>query len=213
MAEYVDINHIKNKRDEYKTEITKLQQVIEIQKKDGTDYSIIQKNQNLLEYYKEQWYKYDSALGKEYSKNVSENMNENLEAREKSGELDRNDVIVNEEWAMNNHYRQIFEIERKINKINREAEKAENFLKKSSIELKKEPLEKELEYLKKYTRSDVIMFAKERKAAYLNAKKRYKKLSFMEKLKAGKAIEWEKIKDDNTYTTSKLDSMYHPRSR
>ena len=60
------------------------------------------------------------------------------------------------------------------------------------------------------------MFAKTRKAAYLNAKKRYQKFSTMEKLKikmSGKEITWDKIKDDPSYTTSDLDMMYQSRSR
>lgn len=185
-------------------------------KQSGDKYGRLAEKQRYLDYLKQEWQKLDMAIGKEASSIVRESTEKMLEEKEKSNVIDFNDVTINEEWAINNHYKQMNDLQKSIIKLNVKIENEKDFIKKTNLQGKKSSLENELESLKKYSKSDIIMFAKSRKAAYLNAKKRYQNLSAMEKLKikiSGKELNWEKVKDDNSYTASDFDIMYQSRSR
>lgn len=214
--EIENIGVAREKKEDLRVQIQILQSEINELKASGDKYGRLPEKQRYLDYLKQQWQNLDTALGKQSSDAVRESTEQMLEEKEKSQEVTFNDVTINEEWAMNNHYRQIYELQNNIIRIDNQINREQDFVKKTNLEGKKSSLEKELETLKGYSKSDVIMFAKTRKAAYLNAKKRYAKLSAMEKLRikmSGKEITWDKIKDDSSYTTSDLDMMYQPRSR
>lgn len=214
--EQINIGIAREKKEDLRVQIQILQSEINELKQSGDKYGRLPEKQRYLDYLKQEWQKLDTTLGKESSSAVRESTEQMLEQKEKLQEVTFNEVTINEEWAMNNHYKQIYELQRDIAKIDNEINREQDFVKKTNLQGKKSSLEKELEILKSYSKSDVIMFAKTRKAAYLNAKKRYQKLSTMEKLKikmSGKEITWDKIKDDPSYTTSDLDMMYQSRSR
>lgn len=214
--EQINIGIAREKKEDLRVQIQILQSEINELKQSGDKYGRLPEKQRYLDYLKQEWQKLDTTLGKESSSAVRESTEQMLEQKEKLQEVTFNDVTINEEWAMNNHYKQIYELQRDIVKLDNEINREQDFVKKTNLQGKKSSLEKELEILKSYSKSDVIMFAKTRKAAYLNAKKRYQKLSTMEKLKikmSGKEITWDKIKDDPSYTTSDLDMMYQSRSR
>lgn len=214
--EQINIGIAREKKEDLRVQIQILQSEINELKQSGDKYGRLPEKQRYLDYLKQEWQKLDTTLGKESSSAVRESTEQRLEQKEKLQEVTFNEVTINEEWAMNNHYKQIYELQRDIVKIDNEINREEDFVKKTNLQGKRSSLEKELEILKSYSKSDVIMFAKTRKAAYLNAKKRYQKFSTMEKLKikmSGKEITWDKIKDDPSYTTSDLDMMYQSRSR
>lgn len=214
--ETVNIGVSREKKEDLRVEIQILESEINELKASGDKYGQLPDKQRYLETLKQQWQNLDTALGKQSSEAVRESTEQLIEDRQKSREVTFSDVTINEEWAMNNHYKQIFELQNQIMKISNEIEREENFVTKTNLQGKKSSLEKELEILKSYSKSDVIMFAKTRKAAYLNAKKRYQKLSAIEKLKikmSGKEITWDEVKDDMSYTTSDFDMMYQARSR
>jgi len=214
--EQINIGIAREKKEDLRVQIQILQSEINELKQSGDKYGRLPEKQRYLDYLKQEWQKLDTTLGKESSSAVRESTEQMLEQKEKLQEVTFNEVTINEEWAMNNHYKQIYELQRDIVKLDNEINREQDFVKKTNLQGKKSSLEKELEILKSYSKSDVIMFAKTRKAAYLNAKKRYQKLSTMEKLKikmSGKEITWDKIKDDPAYTTSDLDMMYQSRSR
>lgn len=214
--EQINIGIAREKKEDLRVQIQILQSEINELKQSGDKYGRLPEKQRYLDYLKQEWQKLDTTLGKESSSAVRESTEQRLEQKEKLQEVTFNEVTINEEWAMNNHYKQIYELQRDIVKIDNEINREQDFVKKTNLQGKRSSLEKELEILKSYSKSDVIMFAKTRKAAYLNAKKRYQKFSTMEKLKikmSGKEITWDKIKDDPSYTTSDLDMMYQSRSR
>lgn len=214
--EQINIGIAREKKEDLRVQIQILQSEINELKQSGDKYGRLPEKQRYLDYLKQEWQKLDTTLGKESSSAVRESTEQRLEQKEKLQEVTFNEVTINEEWAMNNHYKQIYELQRDIVKIDNEINREQDFVKKTNLQGKRSSLEKELEILKSYSKSDVIMFAKTRKAAYLNAKKRYQKFSNMEKLKikmSGKEITWDKIKDDPSYTTSDLDMMYQSRSR
>ena len=214
--EQINIGIAREKKEDLRVQIQILQSEINGLKQSGDKYGRLPEKQRYLDYLKQEWQKLDTTLGKESSSAVRESTEQMLEQKEKLQEVTFNEVTINEEWAIDNHYKQIYELQREIVKIDNEINREQDFVKKTNLQGKKSSLEKELEILKSYSKSDVIMFAKTRKAAYLNAKKRYQKLSTMEKLKikmSGKEITWDKIKDDPSYTTSDLDMMYQSRSR
>jgi len=214
--EQINIGIAREKKEDLRVQIQILQSEINGLKQSGDKYGRLPEKQRYLDYLKQEWQKLDTTLGKESSSAVRESTEQMLEQKEKLQEVTFNEVTINEEWAIDNHYKQIYELQREIVKIDNEINREQDFVKKTNLQGKKSSLEKELEILKSYSKSDVIMFSKTRKAAYLNAKKRYQKLSTMEKLKikmSGKEITWDKIKDDPSYTTSDLDMMYQSRSR
>ena len=204
--EQINIGIAREKKEDLRVQIQILQSEINELKQSGDKYGRLPEKQRYLDYLKQEWQKLDTTLGKESSSAVRESTEQRLEQKEKLQEVTFNEVTINEEWAMNNHYKQIYELQRDIVKIDNEINREQDFVKKTNLQGKRSSLEKELEILKSYSKSDVIMFAKTRKAAYLNAKKRYQKFSTME-------ITWDKIKDDPSYTTSDLDMMYQSRSR
>ena len=56
---------------------------------------------------------------------------------EKLQEVNFNEVTINEEWAMNNHYKQIYELQRDIAKIDNEINREQDFVKKTNLQEKK----------------------------------------------------------------------------
>lgn len=214
--ENINIGIVREKKEDLRVEIQILESEIKSLKESGDKYRQVPDKQRYLDTLKQKWNELNTTLGKEYNSIVRESVQAAKEEKKASKEVTYNDVSINEEWAINNHYRQMHELHKNIIKIDRQINKEEDFVKKTKLQGKKSSLEKELEILKSYSKSDIIMFAKTRKAAYLNAKQRYRKLSAMEKLKikmSGKEITWDKIKDDLSYTTSDLEVMYQGRSK
>lgn len=212
--EQINIGITKEKKEDLRVQIQILQSEINELKQNGDKYGRLPEKQRYLEYLKQEWEKLNTTLGKEFNSVVRESTEQRLS--EKKQELDFKDVTINEQWAIDNHYRQMAELQRNIISITNQIKRELDPIKKANLQGKLSYLEKDFATLKSYTKSDIIMFAKARKAAYLNAKKRQQSLSAMEKLKIkinGKDIVWDNIKDDPSYTAATFDMMYQQRSR
>lgn len=149
---------------------------------------------------------------------LEKEINNNMEIENpQKEEIEWHNVEINEEWAIQSHYTQMARIEKEKIKLDKKINDVQTKPMESiKLQDKKSKLEENLNELKRYSESDIIMFAKQRKASYLNAKKRYSELKPLEKVKiklSGKELIWEKIKDDHSITTTDLDLMYQGRSR
>lgn len=214
--EQINIGITREKKEDLRVQIQIVESEIKQLKENGDKYGHLPEKQRVLDYLKNEWQKLDNNLGQTYSDVVRQSTQEINEEIKNQKEMTHNDVSINEEWAIDSHYKQIASIEMELTKTNIKLNKELDPFQQVKLQEKIDRLQKELDNLKKYTKSDIIMFAKSRKAAYLNAKQRYRKLSAMEKLRikmSGKEITWDKIKDDNNVTEFDLDSMYHSRSR
>ena len=128
------------------------------------------------------------------------------------------DMVVNEERVMEGYYRKIIELERKIRKadeiikkyeINPNEKDRHNYTKAVAT---KTSLSSSLDELKRMKPQEVIVDAKRKKQAYLEAKERYNRLSSVQKLKAkiqGNLLpEWSKLENNPDITAYDLDMKY-----
>ena len=127
--EQINIGIAREKKEDLRVQIQILQSEINELKQSGDKYGRLPEKQRYLDYLKQEWQKLDTTLGKESSSAVRESTEQRLEQKEKLQEVTFNEVTINEEWAMNNHYKQIYELQRDIVKIDNEINREQDFVK------------------------------------------------------------------------------------
>ena len=103
--EQINIGITKEKKEDLRVQIQILQSEINELKQNGDKYGRLPEKQRYLEYLKQEWEKLNTTLGKEFNSVVRESTEQRLS--EKKQELDFKDVTINEQWAIDNHYRQM----------------------------------------------------------------------------------------------------------
>lgn len=132
-------------------------------------------------------------------------------------------MTVNEEKVMQAHYRKVIELERKMRKADEvikkyEANPNEKDRHDYTVALNnKATLSSLLTDLKRLNPQEIIVDAKRKKQAYLEAKKRYEQLSSVQKLKLkvqGQVLpEWNKVEENANITAYDIDALYQDEGK
>ena len=136
--------------------------------------------------------------------------------------MNLDNIVVDEEEVLSEHVNKIARVPIEYNHLRRIAEKYRN--PRNEVEkydllvaLNRLPiLQHDLETLRKMNNDEIVVQAKVKKYAFLEAKKRYEALSSVEKLKAkvnGRKLNWQSIKNDPSVTVDYLNQMYNGKSR
>lgn len=205
--ETVHVGIAQEKKEDLRVQIQILQSEIDELRQSGDKYNQLPDKLRYLETLKIQWQQLDTTLGKMSSSAVRE-------SAEKLQTTTSNDKVnVNKEEAMMAYYIEMHNVEKQIIVIKRAIANEQDPVKKVNLVGKLSKLEESLETLKNYSEFDVIAIHEAKLKAYNDAKGRYKELSMMEKIKAGKLPTWKEIGKDPKTTAFDLDMMYQPRGR
>lgn len=204
------IQHVgiaREKKEDLRVQIQRVQSEIDELRKSGDKYNQLPEKLRYLETLKIQWQQLDTTLGKISSSAVRES------AEELQTTTSNNKVNVNKEEAMMAYYIEMHNVEKQIIMIKRAIANEQDPIKKVNLVGKLSKLEESLETLKNYSEFDVIAIHKAKLEAYNDAKGRYKELSAMEKIKAGKLPTWKEIAKKPEITEIDLYMKYQQRGR
>ncbi len=164
--------------------------------------------------------KEEEAIKEKYDVQKQEEKQVQEEARK---DFNVHNMTVNEEKVMQAHYRKVIELERKMRKADEVIKKyEENPNEKDrhdyTVALNtKATLSSALADLKRLNPQEIIVDAKRKKQAYLEAKKRYEQLSSIQKLKLkvqGQTLpEWNKLEENANITAYDIDALYQDEGK
>ena len=164
--------------------------------------------------------KEEEAIKEKYDVQKQEEKRVQEEARK---DFNVHNMTVNEEKVMQAHYRKVIELERKMRKADEVIKKyEENPNEKDrhdyTVALNtKATLSSALADLKRLNPQEIIVDAKRKKQAYLEAKKRYEQLSSIQKLKLkvqGQTLpEWNKLEENANITAYDIDALYQDEGK
>ena len=164
--------------------------------------------------------KEEEAIKEKYDVQKQEEKQVQEEARK---DFNVHNMTVNEEKVMQAHYRKVIELERKMRKADEVIKKyEENPNEKDrhdyTVALNtKATLSSALADLKRLNPQEIIVDAKRKKQAYLEAKKRYEQLSSIQKLKLkvqGQTLpEWNKLEENANITAYDIDALYQEEGK
>ena len=164
--------------------------------------------------------KEEEAIKERYGVQKQEERQAQAEAKK---DFNVHNMTVNEEKVMQAHYRKVIELERKMRKADEvikkyEANPNEKDRHDYTVALNnKATLSSLLTDLKRLNPQEIIVDAKRKKQAYLEAKKRYEQLSSVQKLKLkvqGQVLpEWNKVEENANITAYDIDALYQDEGK
>ena len=116
--EQINIGIAREKKEDLRVQIQIVESEIKQLKENGDKYGRLPERQRVLDYLKNEWQKLDNNLGQTYSDVVRQSTQEINEEIKNQKEITHNDVSINEEWAIDSHYKQIASIEMELTKTN-----------------------------------------------------------------------------------------------